>query len=803
MKLLCLRIGIVLVIWVCSACTGLSTTISQVQAGARWVYSDLRRLDPDDAPDPTRDLLAVYTRQSQGVIEIRLDLLDSGQFPDFDLYIPIDYQPGGLNSLPIDSQSTLSWDILLQVTAQQGILVHRYDPVRGEIFTDQVAGVVVIRDPSLDTLTIRTQRLMGEDETVNRLVELTPREDQFQFEVYLTASGASSTLDHIPPVQTNSPPPEPAPTLMAFWNTYPAYTPALALRRWDGAHTGPEGGRHGLYNLLRTARSADIPIFLLDLNYPQGLSALEFSGQTDLLRDMAADGAVSLSAALPTSLTMPSAPKPVLMEHFKNEIKAQDENLAMPRPVSIFAPYGLEALGSWIERGGKLTGDLVFIPSQTLVDQAGTEGLGLTAMKSVTRWGSLRVIPIPGYNQPAQLPEQATRDGPSLDLKRTIIRSALSANDHAGSDSILILGGDLPASTWGIPQSARATFGYLASRPWIHFLDLADLVAFPLPTSPGSIQSQALLPESGPRENELYQALIIAPENELTAAAWQYWQSLYAPIYPYWDKTIQLRASYLDQVGSLLSAANWAQNLQSISSCSIDTDDDGENDCVLANDHYYLIFGAKDSILRYAFYMDPLDRLHQVIGPSSQVITGLSDPSLAPPGSSNDPSVIRGAFIESQTPDGRLVNDKELIFYWESGGIENKIYRLTDDGISVEYHLRDENAPQFRGIPLLVDPWQRFSRDWSQYYSVSEGDDSVRWHLKDSIVTQVRANGQPQLTSFLESKEYMDQPEDPNRDYPPGHYLPFPIALVEVPIANRSPVVITIFTDDHHPNSDQ
>jgi hypothetical protein len=35
--------------------------------------------------------------------------------------------------------------------------------------------------------------------------------------------------------------------------------------------------------------------------------------------------------------------------------------------------------------------------------------------------------------------------------------------------------------------------------------------------------------------------------------------------------------------------------------------------------------------------------------------------------------------------------------------------------------------------------------------------------------------------SFLDSRPFFAQTEDPNQDYPPGHYLVFPLALVEFP----------------------
>ncbi len=110
-----------------------------------------------------------------------------------------------------------------------------------------------------------------------------------KLQVFLTPPGSHNIADQLDPIDLGMTPPAPARYLLAFWNTFPAYTPLTALRRWDGAHTGPLGGRHGLWNLLRTARSAASPLILLDMNYPAALSALEFAGELELIKELQAE----------------------------------------------------------------------------------------------------------------------------------------------------------------------------------------------------------------------------------------------------------------------------------------------------------------------------------------------------------------------------------------------------------------------------------------------------------------------------------------------------------------------------------
>jgi hypothetical protein len=74
-------------------------------------------LDPDNADQPTQDLLAVYTRRAGDALEIRLDLLEHAAIPDYDLYLALDTRPGGGRSLPIEAQTGLDWDTLLVIPA--------------------------------------------------------------------------------------------------------------------------------------------------------------------------------------------------------------------------------------------------------------------------------------------------------------------------------------------------------------------------------------------------------------------------------------------------------------------------------------------------------------------------------------------------------------------------------------------------------------------------------------------------------------------------------------------------------------
>ena len=84
----------------------------------------------------------------------------------------------------------------------------------------------------------------------------------------------------------DQPPGQRAPIIVAFWEAFPVTTPAQALRRWDGAHTGPLGDRHGLLHILEGARRYSVPVALLDIKNPASLAALNFMGHVPVLQNL-------------------------------------------------------------------------------------------------------------------------------------------------------------------------------------------------------------------------------------------------------------------------------------------------------------------------------------------------------------------------------------------------------------------------------------------------------------------------------------------------------------------------------------
>lgn len=203
-----------------------------------WQRADLRALDPADARDPATDITALYTRQAGFHCQIRLDILDLPEVPQYDLAISL-----GQRALRVSND----------LVAPQGVDVS-YDAVREMIVVD----LADCSPPASTPLVVQTY-------------------------------GPASALpaDEVQVAFGGAPLAQQVRVQFAFYNLFsPAATAAQALRRWDGAHTGPRGERHGLHELLSAAENFHIPLTLLDLKTPVSLSAIDFLGGMDQLRRM-------------------------------------------------------------------------------------------------------------------------------------------------------------------------------------------------------------------------------------------------------------------------------------------------------------------------------------------------------------------------------------------------------------------------------------------------------------------------------------------------------------------------------------
>ena len=730
-----------------------------------WSYADLRLLDPVDADQPTRDLLAVYTRIAGDALEIRLDLLEHAAIPDYDLYLALDTGLGGGGSLPIEAQTSLDWDTLLVIPAfgEMQTLDSQMQPVPG-------SGLRVVRDPVLDQTVIGMGQVAGNG--------LSP-----DVQIFVTPAGKNQLADQSDPVRAGNPPPPPARVLLAFWNAYPAYTPATTLRRWNGAHTGPLGGSHGLLHLLRAARSEGAPLALLDLKYPTWLSALDFIGGLDLAQQMEQEGLLIIPEYLPD------------LGHLGNTTAR-----SLKEPSESFQRVGRN-FGLHPNPARFTQQD--YFPASTefplLLADLTREMEQLDPIKPVlaSRWRDQRVIPIRRF---AGQENQAQSDGPSLEARKALSQAAMAAAGPGGEAAVLVLGGELPESAWGAPAAANATLHYLKSRPWIRLLSLQDLLALQTANDPGLFNPPTEQASDLPAQDsqEILEALSQAPDNSFRLAAWEAFQAEYAPVYPAPEELPALRANYRGQVWSLLAAAGWAEQPAAIATCETDPDRDGHSECILASEQLYAQFEIDSGTLSHLFLRDKSGgvpaQAHQIIGPSSQIISGLSDPKgwKINDGLAADPAVIPGAFAEAGMGYQPVITGNTLTFT-SADRTRQKTYQLTEAGLRMAYRTGQSKSLQ---IPLLLDPWRRFTPGWSAGYHLDPLPSGWRAWLESPGISplqvELRSNVPLSAKMYNEASALITRPEDPNQDYPSSFFLPFPLSEIKLSTAPGQDTIVEI-----------
>lgn len=723
-----------------------------------WQYSDLRLIDPSDSVSPSADILAVYFRSvftpdSIEQFEIRLDMLDISMRNMPDIYIAVDHASGGANSLPFNASPDMEWDTLIYLPASGAVKV-----VDSQGIDRSNLSFNANRNPLLDIITLSIIRNVLESGLIS-----------WRFQIFSTTPGSSMISDRTSVIPEYGSPPSRAQVLLAFWNALPAYSPAQSLRRWSGAHTGPYGGNHGLRPLLQAAINFDTPLALLDINNPLSLSALDYIGGLSLLRSMIANDLLIVPEYLPISGSNPdiglhqsSLPTRLLEQLIEFDL---DTTAIFNLPISKFL-YALPQDGI----PGRFS--ILFTP-ETQAKIAAGENL---IPKNPLRYGHLKVIPIPDA-----LPyDQATLDGLSTKVKRALIATALGAyNAHNSQElSLLVLGGDLPESSWGEPIRARTTLAYIKAHPWIKVLNSNDLLEI---KTNNTLEIKQIQPSQQSRD------LVEVPDfsrSILSKAALQTYLALNSPISPRVPELSGLREIYQSQLNILLFASGWELNPHIIASCDYDPDLDGESECILASDTVFSSY-ERDGSLTHLFIKDQ-SGLHQLIGPSSQLIVGMSDPLSwdLELGERADPEVITG--LTSTFDLKMLPSVKPGSISFENDLIQIK-YSIYGSGIEVAFI---SNSPNELTLPILLDPWERFSPDWGDHYQAEINSHEFTWSLASGVKVFVTSNSEIHADSFNETLDLMGRSENPNYEFPAGHYLAFPLAVLH--IGSDMPISIRI-----------
>jgi hypothetical protein len=168
-----------------------------------------------------------------------------------------------------------------------------------------------------------------------------------------------------------------------------------------------------------------------------------------------------------------------------------------------------------------------------------------------------------------------------------------------------------------------------------------------------------------------------------------------------------------------------------------------------------------------------------LVGPSSQFAVGLSDPSEWHPerGEVADPGVTPGAFADNTDTwtNYNAVVISEGIIFTSPDGSRVKTYRLTKKGIEAVYRVPGSVNTR---LPLAVDPQEFYFGPTD--YQPTLAPRSWTWSLANGISVEVRTDAALLAEGFVSSLPFLFMPEDPNLDYPKGHYIPFPLSIVTI-----------------------
>jgi hypothetical protein len=243
----------------------------------------------------------------------------------------------------------------------------------------------------------------------------------------------------------------------------------------------------------------------------------------------------------------------------------------------------------------------------------------------------------------------------------------------------------------------------------------------------------------------------------------------------------QLRSGYLGQVKVLLAAAQWASQPYSRSDCQQDVDGDGFPECILAVPEFFGVFSTRGALLEAGFTRSAKGEVQQFTGSTAQAAVGLTDPSVwkLGAGMDSDPGVIPGAFTDlpGSREDYTAAAEPGEITFTSPDGKTIKTFRLSSAGLVVSY---EGLASGMVRIPLIVGSNLRYSPGWSLHYHSQTAGSAASWGMDGVLSVGIKSTRPLTLTTFLDAGKHLQQPENPDWDYPPGHYLPFPLAVVDI-----------------------
>lgn len=354
----------------------------------------------------------------------------------------------------------------------------------------------------------------------------------------------------------------------------------------------------------------------------------------------------------------------------------------------------------------------------------------------------------------------ASENYPMMELRKKMIETR--------QNEILVLGGDFSLSPLGNDEYAFQMLSYIRNHPWLKMVT---------PAIRNPTQTNAAISEEGIPTSILFRINAL-PNSQLK----QIIQRLLTTYHTEENsQKKELWSNYLGFIGHLLAVEKWSENPREIEDCDHDLDWDRIPECLLATKNTVSVIELQGGYISVAFALHS-GEFHQLIGPSFQLMAGLSDPVTwdFSQGMGSDPKIIPGAFSTLSNkwikytphvtaPGTIMLLNKEM-------GIQKTITAL-DNGF--EFHYKGIESNQFL-FPILLDPWIMDDRNWGDMYKNEFKSNNWKWEIKDQIAINLTASDQMDILTFIDSRKYLAMPEQPSFSYPEGHFLPFPLALAKI-----------------------
>lgn len=683
-----------------------------------WHEGHLRIIDPADAAKPGADILAVSSQVQQDSLLIRIDFLDN---PDPSIYLFVSLSGIQRQDTGLDNED---FHFSYQ-PGKEGIEVALHGQA-GE-------GKVALHETHDDWLSFKIDGFSSSSMPYAKVASLTDGR----------IIDETKWIDLRKTIQ-------PAYIFLAFYNTIQSNTPAQVLRSWDGAHTGPQGSRHGLRYLLESASVHQIPITLLDVKQSGVLDALYRLDERKLIHYLSNQGLVFIPEAV------------------YGESSAHEKLLSMSRQSGL--QFGLTVSNA------------VFGPVTNTFPGYGIYFYASETTAATVYSSSLyRLIPVPAGSQIGSLDKQG--------LTIPALQSLANAGAEPESGQITVLGGDFQESLWGDPVSSSKTMEYIANHPWIHpltYVDLNQLPAKPVSSFMTSCTNLLCTPEPLQAlikdeyilwQNSIYQQLIMLQPNTITDSAWQLYGRITDPTQN--AELARLQWEYRSTLEKLILAAGWASQPYELQTCY---DSAAQEYCILANERYLAVISPETAGLEMLFAWQS-GSVAQLVAPYSQFMVGLSDPSFWFMDSHNsDPDLIESGFAQSEAMS-KESSPSSMSFSFKT---RNSVitYALTQDSLVVSI---DSDIPANLVLPVPGKVTGTGNNFIIQIIRPQSG------RLANLEKVEITGADQIDITSVLDSDNLLLLPEDPNLAYPPGHYLPYPFSLMHIQAGQSLEIKFTCF----------